>query len=331
MGETESRQPSSDSVKQQAHDALAALPRYSFPPPGRPAGPASVAQLTATLASTPRRPPRSQNNKPETSYYPEPPRNTKPQHHQVQEQRESHPHGGPPNQRRPLPGSPRQSMTPGFGGKLPPISSLLPPASHYPQIHPQYPSAETARPPTNPLEPPPPATTASHPPTHRPLPLMPPHLPYGQPSVLPSVPPLPSTTGPYRDLPPTEYAMARETLPLHRPFKCDICSQCFSRNHDLKRHRRVHVAAKPFQCPRCDKFFSRKDALKVWLCFLALAKRCRTLTCDSWLLFSDTVWSRLALATSPRARVPLRSHLSPRGGGIGGKNRIRSWTLSSSM
>ena len=48
-----------------------------------------------------------------------------------------------------------------------------------------------------------------------------------------------------------------------RPFKCDQCPQAFNRNHDLKRHKRIHLAVKPFPCPSCDKSFSRKDALKV--------------------------------------------------------------------
>lgn len=47
-----------------------------------------------------------------------------------------------------------------------------------------------------------------------------------------------------------------------RPFKCDICAQAFNRNHDLKRHKRIHLAVKPFPCNNCDKSFSRKDALK---------------------------------------------------------------------
>ena len=48
-----------------------------------------------------------------------------------------------------------------------------------------------------------------------------------------------------------------------RPFKCDQCPQSFNRNHDLKRHKRIHLAVKPYPCGHCDKSFSRKDALKV--------------------------------------------------------------------
>ncbi|CAG8494778.1 4674_t:CDS:2 [Ambispora gerdemannii] len=39
-------------------------------------------------------------------------------------------------------------------------------------------------------------------------------------------------------------------LPLYdRPFKCDQCPQSFNRNHDLKRHKRIHLAVKPYPCP----------------------------------------------------------------------------------
>ncbi|EHA46227.1 hypothetical protein MCOR07_008610 [Pyricularia oryzae] len=47
-----------------------------------------------------------------------------------------------------------------------------------------------------------------------------------------------------------------------RPFKCSTCSVAFNRNHDLKRHTRIHLSVKPFPCKSCDKAFSRKDALK---------------------------------------------------------------------
>lgn len=49
---------------------------------------------------------------------------------------------------------------------------------------------------------------------------------------------------------------------LEKPFKCDQCMQSFNRNHDLKRHKRIHLAVKPYPCGHCDKSFSRKDALK---------------------------------------------------------------------
>lgn len=58
-----------------------------------------------------------------------------------------------------------------------------------------------------------------------------------------------------------------------RPFKCDQCPQSFNRNHDLKRHKRIHLAVKPFPCNHCDKSFSRKDALKV--SFLASSITCK--------------------------------------------------------
>ncbi|RGB32239.1 hypothetical protein C1646_597024, partial [Rhizophagus diaphanus] len=45
-------------------------------------------------------------------------------------------------------------------------------------------------------------------------------------------------------------------------FKCDQCPQSFNRNHDLKRHKRIHLAVKPYPCQYCEKQFSRKDALK---------------------------------------------------------------------
>ncbi|KAA8618733.1 Zn-finger protein [Pyrenophora tritici-repentis] len=54
----------------------------------------------------------------------------------------------------------------------------------------------------------------------------------------------------------------QQPAPNDRPFKCDQCPQSFNRNHDLKRHKRIHLAVKPFPCNHCDKSFSRKDALK---------------------------------------------------------------------
>ena len=54
----------------------------------------------------------------------------------------------------------------------------------------------------------------------------------------------------------------QQQVPNDRPFRCDQCPQSFNRNHDLKRHKRIHLAVKPFPCGHCEKTFSRKDALK---------------------------------------------------------------------
>lgn len=59
------------------------------------------------------------------------------------------------------------------------------------------------------------------------------------------------------------YAHGQPPAQQDRPFKCDQCRQSFNRNHDLKRHKRIHLAVKPYPCTFCDKSFSRKDALKV--------------------------------------------------------------------
>lgn len=58
------------------------------------------------------------------------------------------------------------------------------------------------------------------------------------------------------------YGTPQQTPHNDRPFKCDQCPQSFNRNHDLKRHKRIHLAVKPFPCGHCEKSFSRKDALK---------------------------------------------------------------------
>ncbi|KAH6888062.1 hypothetical protein B0T10DRAFT_66476 [Thelonectria olida] len=82
------------------------------------------------------------------------------------------------------------------------------------------------------------------------------HQPGAQMTMIPgmSVPPYGTHSMVYGHAPPPPQS--------ERPFKCDQCVQSFSRNHDLKRHKRIHLAVKPFPCTFCSKSFSRKDALK---------------------------------------------------------------------
>lgn len=84
------------------------------------------------------------------------------------------------------------------------------------------------------------------------------HHPGGQMSMIPGM----GHHHAYGAGPVASYSQAAQPQS-ERPFKCDQCIQSFSRNHDLKRHKRIHLAVKPFPCNYCSKSFSRKDALKV--------------------------------------------------------------------
>ncbi|OAX36525.1 hypothetical protein K503DRAFT_647253, partial [Rhizopogon vinicolor AM-OR11-026] len=48
---------------------------------------------------------------------------------------------------------------------------------------------------------------------------------------------------------------------LHRPYRCATCPASFARNHDLKRHTKLHGKT-GYQCTGCYKLFSRRDAIK---------------------------------------------------------------------
>lgn len=44
-------------------------------------------------------------------------------------------------------------------------------------------------------------------------------------------------------------------------LQCDICQHHFRRQHDLKRHRKLHTGERPYVCKRCSRPFARLDAL----------------------------------------------------------------------
>lgn len=82
--------------------------------------------------------------------------------------------------------------------------------------------------------------------------------PGGQMSVMPGMP-VPGYTPHHL----TQNIYGNAVPQQERPYKCGQCPQSFNRNHDLKRHTRIHLSVKPFPCGTCEKAFSRKDALKV--------------------------------------------------------------------
>ena len=47
-----------------------------------------------------------------------------------------------------------------------------------------------------------------------------------------------------------------------KPHKCNICSNAFSNQSNLRRHERYHQEAKSFRCETCSKSFIIKKELK---------------------------------------------------------------------
>ena len=45
-------------------------------------------------------------------------------------------------------------------------------------------------------------------------------------------------------------------------YQCNQCEKAFSKNVDLKRHKRVHSDEKSFQCSHCEKVFTNNGDLK---------------------------------------------------------------------
>ncbi|CCM06591.1 uncharacterized protein FIBRA_08869 [Fibroporia radiculosa] len=100
-------------------------------------------------------------------------------------------------------------------------------------------------------------------------PLSHPHSPWGHPYGAPSTPDL--GTAVYPCLIPTcakvfhRLYSLRAHQRLHsfveRPYRCTQCPASFVRNHDLKRHTKLHDK-QAWRCSGCSKVFSRRDAIK---------------------------------------------------------------------
>ncbi|KNE56108.1 hypothetical protein AMAG_01948 [Allomyces macrogynus ATCC 38327] len=62
---------------------------------------------------------------------------------------------------------------------------------------------------------------------------------------------------------PSVTAVHDPTPETAKPFVCTFapCTARFSRNHDLKRHERIHTGEKKWQCVECGRAFGRRDAL----------------------------------------------------------------------
>ncbi|RCK64271.1 Transcriptional regulator prz1 [Candida viswanathii] len=46
-----------------------------------------------------------------------------------------------------------------------------------------------------------------------------------------------------------------------KPHVCKVCNLRFRRIHDLKRHEKLHTGEKPYACSKCSRRFARPDAL----------------------------------------------------------------------
>uniref|UniRef100_A0A8D2IJ39 Uncharacterized protein n=1 Tax=Varanus komodoensis TaxID=61221 RepID=A0A8D2IJ39_VARKO len=46
-----------------------------------------------------------------------------------------------------------------------------------------------------------------------------------------------------------------------KPYKCGVCSKCFTRGSTFLQHQRTHTGEKPYKCPDCGRCFGRSSNL----------------------------------------------------------------------
>ncbi|KAJ3362252.1 hypothetical protein GGF32_006284 [Allomyces javanicus] len=92
------------------------------------------------------------------------------------------------------------------------------------------------------------------------------HHPHHHPAAyhgLPSTPPQPPASA-YPPPPPEPASPPSTTTTSEaKPYQCSFppCQARFSRNHDLRRHERIHTGEKTWKCDECGRAFGRRDAL----------------------------------------------------------------------
>ncbi|XP_072179438.1 uncharacterized protein [Diadema setosum] len=71
-----------------------------------------------------------------------------------------------------------------------------------------------------------------------------------------------------------------------KPFRCKVCSSCFTQSSALNQHMRVHTGEKPFRCKVCSRCFSQSGSLKQHMSLHGPMHTCDTTNPKS---FSETV------------------------------------------
>lgn len=61
---------------------------------------------------------------------------------------------------------------------------------------------------------------------------------------------------------PSAASFTSTPIGITKQFQCSQCPLSFRRNHDLKRHVKIHLPVRPYTCEQCSKAFNRKDALR---------------------------------------------------------------------
>ncbi|VVT53137.1 uncharacterized protein SAPINGB_P003422 [Magnusiomyces paraingens] len=56
-----------------------------------------------------------------------------------------------------------------------------------------------------------------------------------------------------------------QTHTKNKPYRCNICGNCFAEDAVLRQHMRIHSGEKPFECKVCGKKFTASTALSVHL------------------------------------------------------------------